>query len=426
MSRKPPLLHAATDPHPFSWARLVLGALMSVALFTGSTVWFVYQDLAHQVSKNVIDISAIETPQSEGPKAPGDSFEGRALNVLLVGVDTRQGQGDAYGSAEEITSVRSDTTMVMHISADRSRVQVVSIPRDLIVEIPACTRTDGSVSGWTTGMFNSAITIGANWGDDLVSGIACTKTTVEHITGLAIDAFAVVDFNGFASMVESLGGVWMDIPEAIDDPLSDLRLSQGCQRLNGHDALGYARARYSLGDGSDISRIGRQQQLVGAMMREALSKNFVTDLPALLSFVKAALGALQTSPNLGDLNTSAGLLLSLASIDRARIEFVTLPNYPNPADPNRVLALEPVTTNLWQALAQDAEIPVGIQYTNGYGDVLTKEAPAPAPDPATQSGTTSANGTAEASGTTGTSTAEANAPQSQQVAAPVVTCPPQQ
>lgn len=386
-----PVLHAATNPYRFGAARGVLAALLSVMLFVGSTGWFVYRDLAGSISSNAIDISGLGAQSgsedtTEEEEAPADSFAGHALNILIVGIDSREDQGsDAYGSTSDVEGIRGDTTMLMHVSADRSRVQIVSIPRDLITDIPACTRTDGSVSGATTGQFNSAITIGANYGYDVASGIACTKATTEKLTGLTVDAFAVVDFKGFQGMINALGGVWFNLDEPVSDSYAQLDLPAGCQRLDGTQALAYARARYELGDGSDISRIGRQQQLVAAIFREALSKNFVTDLPALLSFVKQTLESVQPSTNLSGLNNDAGLLLSVADIDKENIQFVTMPVGAASWDPNRVVATEPMASDLWAALAADGALPVGITYTDGTGAERTVPEPSTAQSGATGS-----------------------------------------
>lgn len=383
-----PVLHAATNPYRFGAARGVLAALLSVMLFVGSTGWFVYRDLAGSISGNALDISGLgaQSGAEDTEEAPADSFAGRAINILIVGIDSREDQGsDAYGSTSDVEGIRGDTTMLMHVSADRSRVQIVSIPRDLITDIPACTRTDGSVSGATTGQFNSAITIGANYGYDVASGIACTKATTEKLTGLTVDAFAVVDFKGFQGMINALGGVWFNLDEPVSDSYAQLDLPAGCQRLDGTQALAYARARYELGDGSDISRIGRQQQLVAAIFREALSKNFVTDLPALLSFVKQTLESVQPSTNLSGLNNDAGLLLSLADIDKENIQFVTMPVGAASWDPNRVVATEPMASDLWAALAADGALPVGITYTDGTGAERTVPEPSTAQSGATGS-----------------------------------------
>lgn len=420
-----PVLHAATNPYRFGATRGVLAALLSLCLFVGSTGWFIYRDLADDIAGNVIDISTLQ-PQSgnQGEAPPADSFAGRAVNILISGIDSRYNQGaSAYGDSEELSTIQSDTTMVMHISADRAHVDVVSIPRDLVTDIPSCTRTDGSVSDPYTGQFNSAFATGAVT-DDIASGIACTRTAVMALTGLQIDGFVVVDFKGFQGMIDALGGVWYDLAEPAQDAEADLDLPAGCQRLGGTQALAYARARKHLGDGSDIERIGRQQQLVAAMVRELLAKNLVADLPALVTFVKQAIGALQTSPELADLNTDVGLLVSLARIDKSAIRFVTMPWGSAPWDNNRVVAQEPAATELWAALAADGTLPLGTVYTDGNGGQGTVMPPAQ--DSAAQSG--EGSDPAESLPSEGTSEdPSGTVPESDpnpEVSAPSTSCPP--
>ncbi len=373
-----PIQHAATNPFRFGAIRSIFAALFTLVLFVGSTGVFVYQNLAAQVKNAALDISRftpVQSGQEEVPPPPIDQFDGQAITLLVSGVDSRYNQDDAgYGSVEELSTIQSDTTMVVRISADRSTVTVVSIPRDLITRIPPCITQYGTSYAYE-GMFNSAFSTGAVT-NDLAGGVACTKATVEEMTGLSIDAFVVVDFAGFKGMIDALDGVWFDVPEPMYDDYSGLNVAAGCQKFDAYTALAFARARHNVGDGSDISRIGRQQKLVSAMLREVLSKNFVTDLPALLAFLQAAIASLTVSPNLADIKGDAGFLLSLLNIDRAQIRFVTLPWYPSPLDPNRVLAIEPSASHLWFALANDAPLPIGTEYTDGNG--VTQVVPDPA------------------------------------------------
>ena len=190
---------------------------------------------------------------------------------------------------------------------------------------------------------------------------------VEHLTGLTVNEFAVVDFAGLEAVIQALGGVWLDVPEDVQDVESQAFLSAGCQKLDGPSALGYARTRKTLGDGTDLGRIGRQQTLVAAIFREVLSKNYVTDLPALLSFVKQALASLQTSVGLSGLNADLGLLLSVADIDRASTQSVMMPNHDDPGEEGPMLASEPESTALWTALAADSGLPVRTAYADGHG-----------------------------------------------------------
>ena len=112
---------------------------------------------------------------------PDDPNAGQAVNILILGSDQRDGVNAEIGG--EVAGMRSDTTMVLHISADRSRVELVSIPRDSLVDIPSCTMTNGKTTRATHGMFNSAFATGWDNGGDMTSAAACTINTVQQNTG---------------------------------------------------------------------------------------------------------------------------------------------------------------------------------------------------------------------------------------------------
>lgn len=425
--RHRPIQHAATSPHRFGVLRSVLAVLLSGSLFVVTTGAFVYNALANQVKDSALDISHLSanSAQSAEPITAIDQFEGRPINILVSGVDSRYNQDDSgYGSSQELETIQSDTTMIAHVSADRRSVTVVSIPRDLITDIPSCTLSSGEKTFEYTGMFNSAFATGAVT-DDLAGGIACTKNTVEELTGIHVDAFVIVDFTGFKGMIDALGGVWFNVPEDMHDTFSGLDVKAGCQRFDSATALAFARARKEVGDGSDISRIGRQQELVSAMLREVLSKNYLTDLPSLLSFLQATIASLTVSPNLADINSDAGLLLSLLNLDKTNIRFVTMP-WTNPEfDLNRVVAVEPDATLIWEALRTDAALPAGTAYTDGTG--VQQVVPLPGQSGA-QSGA-SPEGAGEAAETTDDPAGASQTPATPEGSAddaPVVpeTCPP--
>jgi LCP family protein required for cell wall assembly len=348
-------------------------AALGLVLFAGTGGVLAYSDIQGNVDRQ--DISALlggDRPNGAGQAAPIDAKAGKPLNLLVMGSDSRAG---ANNDNSGVDGMRSDTTMVMHVSADRSRVEVVSIPRDTLVDIPSCILPDGTETRPEKGaMFNSAFSIGGQTGD-VGAAAACTIRTVEDLSGIFIDDFVVVDFAGFINVVDALGGVPMTVPENINDPQADLRLSAGCQVLDGHDALGFARVRKSVGDGSDISRIGRQQELVAAIAREALGKNLLTDLPALYQFLDAATATLTTGSEIGQIPVLAGLANSLRGIDAASINFVTMPFDWAGA------RVRPATeaADLWDNLA--ADVPVA-GTLNGTGE---EPAPSPAPTPGTAS-----------------------------------------
>ena len=388
-----PIQHSAVNYGRFGLVRYALAVVMAGVLFVASTGGFLYANLISQFANRVVNIDAYSIDGQT--KATPDSFDGRAVNILVVGTDSRSGASGELGAGDEdeVPGLRNDSTMVIHVSADRSRVQIVSIPRDTLVDIPACKHRDGTISEPTSDdMFNNAMVYGANGGDapeDVGPGIACVKSTVEKLSDMTIDAFMVVDFAGFVRMIDALGGVWFNIPERIDDDSAQLYIDAGCWKLSGTHALAYMRSRKAQGDGSDISRIGRQQQLISAMLRELQAKDYVTDSGALLTFLQAAIQAVNVSPNLGDASADASLLINvLQKVDRSNIQFVTMPVAEPSWDPNRRIPSEPMARNVWNALKNDQALPVGTTYTDGNGAQLVVPDPTvatapPAPTPST-------------------------------------------
>ena len=391
-----PIQHSAVTFGRFGLLRSALAVLMAGVLFVASTGGFLYARLTAQFADRVVDINAYVSDGQN--KATPDSFEGRAVNILVVGTDSRNGASGNIGAGDEdeVPGLRNDSTMVIHVSADRSRVQVVSIPRDTLVDIPSCKHRDGSTSDpMSNEMFNNAMFYGADGGntdEDIAPGIACVKATVEKMSGMPIDAFMVVNFAGFINMIDALGGIWFNIPERIEDESASLFIDAGCWKLDGTQSLAYMRSRKGQGDGSDISRIGRQQQLISAMLREIQSKDYVTDSGALLTFLQAAIASVNVSSNLGDARADLTLLLNvLSKTERANIQFVTMPVEEPSWDPNRRIASEPMARNVWNALKNDQGLPVGTTYTDGNGAQLVVPDPTAAtasPSPAPTDDTT--------------------------------------
>lgn len=298
--------------------------VLAGALFTGTAAGLIYRDIQTNIDRHDIsDYLAGDRPTADGETQPPlDPAAGRAVNILVMGSDSR---ADTADGSTGTSDMRSDTTMLVHLSADRSRVEIVSIPRDTLVEIPSCVLPDGTSTAYQyEAMFNSAFSIGGQ-GGNLGAAAACTIRTVENLTGVLVDDFVVVDFNGFIDMVDAIGGVPMCIPEPISDSRADLELEAGQQVLNGEEALGFARVRYTLTGGSDIGRISRQQELVGAIAREVLSRDILSNMPQLYQFLEAATSSLTTGQDIGDLRTVAGFGYALRNIQAENITFATMP-----------------------------------------------------------------------------------------------------
>src|SRR5699024_5929006 len=195
-------------------------------------------------------------------------------NVLILGSDTRDldsaedsaedegsaegassaedtDAGPGYGSAE---GARSDAMILAHDAADNSRIDAVQIPRDTITDVPARDDTGHGASSAFHGMINSALN----------AGPACSVSAVEDLTGVRLDHFIEVDFDGFATIVDALDGIPVDLDEPLHDDKAQLDLPAGEQVLDGTDALALARTRHAVGDGSDISRMDNQQMVMEA------------------------------------------------------------------------------------------------------------------------------------------------------------------
>ncbi|MFB7889096.1 LCP family protein [Cellulosimicrobium cellulans] len=299
------------------------------------------------------NIDGLLTDRPEQPD-PTDPNAGKPLNILVMGSDERGGENGH--EVEGVEGMRSDTTILVHVSADRSRVEMVSIPRDSRVDVPACNTTSGRTTAPANTRFNAAFANGATVGGDVDSAAACTITTVESLTDVFVDGFVVVDFAGFQNMVTAIGGVPICIPEAIDSPKADLRLDAGMQTLDGAQALGFARARYGVGDGSDLSRIGRQQQLLAATVNQVLSKNVLSDLGQIYGFVDAGTKSLTMSDNLSSIPSLAGLAFSLKGATSGNITFMTVPNAPDPQDPDAKVVWTSEADELWAKVRADEPI----------------------------------------------------------------------
>lgn len=346
---------------------LVATAVLGFTLTSGATAWI---RLENNIETHDVTDLLGERPELQVTPDPADPAANRPLNLLILGSDERTGE-DAIGGAVE--GMRSDTTIVAHISADRSRVELVSIPRDSHVQIPACTRSDGTTSRAQEARFNAAFAIGAQNGE-VSDAVACTLRTVESLTGVYIDGWVVVDFVGFIEMVEAIGGVEMCIPERLYSVEASLDLLEGCQTLDGPTALAYARARKGtgLGDGSDLGRVTRQQDLMAAMVAKVLDSNLLTDSAGLYRFVSSATRSLTTDPETGNIGSIVGLGFSLRGLSGDDLTFMTIPVAAYAPDPNQVVWTAEAD-EVWQNIARDLPVTdpaagAAPEATTGGGD----------------------------------------------------------
>ncbi|MEU8027796.1 LCP family protein [Streptomyces sp. NPDC049099] len=330
-----------------SRALKIAGLTLTGTLVLGAgVVGWAYRHLNHNIKS--VDINsalgddrparAVITPS---PAAASPLPTG-SLNILVLGSDSRSGKANQELGGGDSSGARSDTAMVVHIDAGRTRATVVSIPRDTLVTRPSCPLASGGSTAVAHGaMFNTAYEVG---------GPVCAVKTVESMTNVRMDHYVEIDFSGFAKLVDAVGGVDVTTAQDIDDDESHLHLTAGPHHLDGRQALAFARTRYGVGDGSDLGRIGLQQQLVKALLAQMAATNLLTDPAGLYRAADAVTAGLTTDTGLDSLSELMRLGQSLEGLTADHVRTVMMPVVPAPSDHNRVVANEPTASELWASL----------------------------------------------------------------------------
>lgn len=293
------------------------GAMAFVLVGLSVTGYFVYQHFNGNI--DTIDVQG----------ASSSSFEkGQPIDILVIGTDKRTGAGNTgYGDAGSVG--HADTTLLFHVSKDRTNATVLSIPRDLITDIPDCeTRTaDGTkvIPGTQQVRFNTSL--GQDGRDP-----GCTMRTVKELTGLTVDHFMMADFEAVKTISTAVGGVEVCVDKDVDDPQSHLKLSKGTHTIQGEQALAFVRTRHAFGNESDLTRIVTQQQFLSSMIRKMKSGDTLTSPSKLFKLAEAATKALTVDTGIGSIQKLSDLATELSKVDPKNITFTTLPVLDNPAE----------------------------------------------------------------------------------------------
>lgn len=334
--------------------KILVGFAVGVLVLAGIGGVLVYKHL----NRNIAHLS-FSDPGKRPPKVEKTDVPQQPMNLLLIGSDTRKGQKGHIGGA---TPGLSDTTIVLHLSANRRHAYAVSIPRDSMVERPACIKADGSTDPATLTQFNDAYAIG---------GAQCTRKTIEHLTNLYIDHVIVIDFNGFRSMVDALGGVKVCLPQEVHDNIGHIHLAKGSYVVKGNQALDYVRVRHGIGDGGDLGRIKRQQAFLASLTNKAVSAGTLTNPKRLYSFLDALTSSISADTKLGNLSNLLSLARQLRGIGLDNVKFLTVPIEDYPPDPNRLQWMQPQAHRLWTKLRNDD--PLGAKQTRSSLSAATKQ-----------------------------------------------------
>lgn len=357
------------SPGPISQLLKIVGVALAVVLVSGVSVSaFVVSDLYGTATADAVEL------EGQKPIPPDISeFEG-GFDMLLVGTDTcEEAYAQLFGdrcSGDDAEGNLNDVNILLHVSEEPRRITAVSFPRDLMLPIPECTREDGSVtSAMSKQPLNSAYMDG---------GLNCVAKTVTEITGQDIEFAASVTFGGVIEITNSIGGVDVCLATPIKDRYTGLDMGAGTHTVEGLQALQFLRTRHGVGDGSDLGRIGNQQQYMSSLTRKLISGEVLGNVPTMLRLANTALSNLEASTSLTNPMTIVQIALAVKDVPFEDIVFLQYPTYEDPYDPNKVVADTESAQAMWDAINANQQLQVTHENTENDG-VVVQEPAAPVP-----------------------------------------------
>ncbi len=370
-----------TKSNPFVTVLKFIAAALAVVLVSAASVTVI---AFTQLNSNIKTVALVG--ETDGPAPALGSFDG-GFNILIVGSDMRAGQGGIGGKDD---GVLNDVTMLVHVSQDQTNAVAVSIPRDMVVPIPPCPRTDGkgNYPAMSAQPINNTLAYG---------GLACTVVTVKALTGLDIPFAALITFQGVIQMSTAVGGVPVCVNGPMHDNFSGIDLpAAGTYTLSGASALAFLRSRHGVGDGSDLGRISSQQVFLSSLVRTVKSNDTLTNFTKLYGIASAATKNMTLSNSLKNLNTMASMALVLKGIPLDRISFV---QYPGTTGVDGVYSgkVAPLTDQASALFARiKADQPFTLDSGTGRGSVADPNAPKPTASPVPSGSASPAPGASEA------------------------------
>jgi len=357
-------------PHPLHAARKRLGGWQLVTSLAVGVVAVLVVSLGTVLALTVQNLQSslvtVELPNAPDPTLPTIGEIEGGFNVLVVGSDTRVGQGDQF---EFVDSELNDVNLLVHVSENHDRAVVISFPRDLLLDIPACPQADGSESSpRQMEPLNTTMAIG---------GLPCVALTLEQLTGLEIGYAGLMTFTGVAQLSTAVGGVEVCVSAPLVDPWSGVNLPEaGYHTLEGGQALAFLRTRKGVGDGSDLSRISSQQVYMAALVRTLQQDGVLNDIGKLYGIAQIAAQTMVLSNSLARVDVMVGMARALRGIPNENIVFIQYPVldadpdlYPGRVVPNDILATEVV-----ERLQVDEAFTVG-EGSLGFGSTDAETSP---------------------------------------------------
>jgi LCP family protein required for cell wall assembly len=346
---------------------------LSVVLVSGLGVAaYVAYDLSSTVSANAVELDGTE----ELPPDIGEYKGG--FNLLLTGVDTcEEAYAQYFGDrcdGPDSEGTLNDVNLLVHVSEEPRRITVVSFPRDLMLGIPACEDDKGNMhSAMSKQPLNTAYTDG---------GLNCVAKTITQLTGQEIQFAASVTFGGVIEITNAIGGVDVCLANPIKDKYTGLDMAAGTHTVQGLEALQFLRTRHGVGDGSDLGRIGNQQQYMSSLVRKLISSDTLGNFPMMLKLANTGLSNMETSTSLANPTMIAQIALAVKSVPFEDIVFLQYPTGTDADNPNKVVANKSAAQAMWDAINENAQLQVTHENTANDGVVVTDPVPdTTVPDP---------------------------------------------
>ena len=361
-------------PGPVNQLLKFIAIGLAVVLVSGLGVGaYVFYDLSTTVTANAVELDG----EAELPPNIGEYKEG--FNLLLTGVDTcEEAYKDYFGdrcTGSDSEGTLNDVNLLVHVSQEPRRITVVSFPRDLMLGIPECEDAKGEVhSAMSKQPLNVAYTDG---------GLNCVAKTITQLTGQEIQFAASVTFGGVIEITNAIGGVDVCLATPIKDSYTGLDMTAGTHTVKGLQALQFLRTRHGVGDGSDLGRIGNQQQYMSSLVRKLISSDTLGNAPMMLKLANTGLRNVEASNSLADPMKIVQIALAVKSVPFEDIVFLQYPTVDDWEDRNKVVANESAAQEMWDAINANAQLQVTYENTDSDGVVVTDPAPADAGGTAT-------------------------------------------
>lgn len=318
--------------------------MLSFSLLVALAGSIVFQ-LQSNIKREPLNL-AVVSPLNIKPILPDRDVAVDPTNILILGTDTRKGNGE-YGREEDSSGYgSSDVMLLLHLYADKKSATVVSFPRDLMAPLPSCQNPETGVisASLPTAQLNNALK---------TDGPGCTVAAISELTGLTIDHMMLADFNAVKELSKTIGGVEVCVTQAVDDEKSGLKIPAGVSEVEGEQALSFLRTRSAFGDGSDLGRIRAQQSFLASLARKVTSNDTLTDIPKLYSIANTITKNLTVDEGLAEIPELVKIADRMKKLDLGKVQFITVPTEPYVADPNRVQIIPQEAEPIFASLEKD-------------------------------------------------------------------------